>query len=79
MSILPWYISKRLKNATKVMQIGCAISSGVLLGSAFFHVLPELRHLFYQNLDENFKCRKYPFAEVASLGVFFILICIDSS
>jgi zinc transporter 1/2/3 len=80
-SILPWFISKKLKDhVSDAMAIGSAASSGIILGSAFCHILPEAHNGFQEYLNEerpDYPHKDYPFAELTSIAVFFVLVCID--
>jgi zinc transporter ZupT len=81
MSILPWYVSGKAKeNVANILQVGSAAAAGVILGSAFCHILPEAHELFleyFEQADPEYEYKSYPFAELVCVAVFFVLFCID--
>lgn len=61
-----------LKNS-ETLELGEALASGIFLGTAFFHMLPEAQHIFsllYPQLT-------YPFPEFICIGGFLLMLFLE--
>lgn len=56
-----------------LLELGDAFASGIFLGAALFHMLPEAIHNFYHVLGNN----TYPIAEFFCAGGFLILLFLE--
>lgn len=65
--------SKRKISQTEPAQIGEAFASGVFLGSALFHLLPDASRLFSHYYSET----SYPMAAVICAGAFLIMLFLE--
>lgn len=58
---------------TESLGLGEALASGIFLGAAFFHMLPDAIHTFAQ-IDASIK---YPIAEAICVGGFLFLLFLE--
>jgi len=64
---------KQRMSQTEPAQIGEAFASGVFLGTALFHLLPEATHLF----SDYYPSSSYPLAEVICAGAFLLMLFLE--
>lgn len=64
---------KRAMKPSEPAQLGEALASGIFLGAAFFHMLPDALHLFAQLYGPN----AYPIPEVVCVGGFLLLLLLE--
>lgn len=55
------------------LDFGDAFASGIFLGAALFHMLPEARHAFHQTLNQI----EYPLAELFCAVGFILLLFLE--
>src|SRR5438876_54621 len=60
-------------NHNHLLDLGDAFASGVFLGAALFHLLPESIHYFQQMRPDL----HYPMAELLAAGGFLLLLFLE--
>eukprot|EP01121_Diplochlamys_sp_Union-15-3_P021451 TRINITY_DN8698_c0_g1_i2.p1 TRINITY_DN8698_c0_g1~~TRINITY_DN8698_c0_g1_i2.p1 ORF type:complete len:345 (+),score=39.44 TRINITY_DN8698_c0_g1_i2:62-1096(+) len=79
-SLIPWLLNRVFKKAMLYLSIGSCFASGIIIGAAFSHALPDAQEgfSFYFEHNENvIKYPDYPFAELTLVGVLILLTTID--
>eukprot|EP01121_Diplochlamys_sp_Union-15-3_P004708 TRINITY_DN1490_c0_g1_i3.p1 TRINITY_DN1490_c0_g1~~TRINITY_DN1490_c0_g1_i3.p1 ORF type:complete len:278 (-),score=53.78 TRINITY_DN1490_c0_g1_i3:351-1184(-) len=77
-SLIPWVMEKTCKAAQGFLSIGSSFASGIILGAAFSHALPDARESF-ENYFSNHEVKfpDYPYAELITVGILLLLLGID--
>jgi len=81
MSLLPWVIKRKIKNAVQVLTIGMCFAGGIILGGAFSHLFPDAIAAwddYFAQSSSDYANKDYPFASLLAAFTLLLLMAVDN-